>query len=425
MKRDPGFQEALAKRGVTDFEAVQVDAWPAGNFGAPGGAGPAARPLPGLRPPAPRRQRVGAPGRRADRARRPDDARGVRIDDHGVVPIPRGVRELRRGGGDRRRPPAARRHPPARDQPAGGTELRPRRARVCGGRTGSSASASPRARVWSSTRSPTTTSDARRPILYRASLSEMVVPYGDPSPTHFFKNAFDAGENGVGIARHSLTLGCDCLGEIRYLDAALADGDGEPVDDPERDLHPRGGHRGALEAHRLAHRRGRGPPRPPAGDLLVLDDRQLRLRLLLVLLHQDGSISYEVKLTGSALDRRRAPGEQPRHGVLVAPGLNAMVHQHFFNVRLDLDVDGARQLGRTRSTTESTPAGPENPTATRSRSGAKPLRTEAEARRRSIRRRRAGGRSSTRTSATGSAHPSATGCAGRERAARSPTPTPP
>ena len=60
----------------------------------------------------------------------------------------------------------------------------------------------------------------------------MVVPYGDPSPTHFFKNAFDAGENGVGIAASSLTLGCDCLGEIRYLDATVANGDGMPVPIP-------------------------------------------------------------------------------------------------------------------------------------------------------------------------------------------------
>ena len=47
VKRDPGFQEALAKRGVTDFEAVQVDAWPAGNFGDPRsrtGGWPAASP---------------------------------------------------------------------------------------------------------------------------------------------------------------------------------------------------------------------------------------------------------------------------------------------------------------------------------------------------------------------------------------------
>ena len=53
-----------------------------------------------------------------------------------------------------------------------------------------------------------------RSIMHRASLSEMCVPYGDPSPTHYFKNAFDAGENGVGVSASTLTRGCDCLGEI-------------------------------------------------------------------------------------------------------------------------------------------------------------------------------------------------------------------
>ena len=37
-----------------------------------------------------------------------------------------------------------------------------------------------------------------RPIMHRASLSEMVVPYGDPTPLHGWKNAFDAGEWGLG-----------------------------------------------------------------------------------------------------------------------------------------------------------------------------------------------------------------------------------
>ena len=72
VKRDPRFQAALAKRGVTDFDAVQVDAWPAGQLRRPERAGRPAGPLPRLHPPASRRQRVGAPGRRADRARRPD-----------------------------------------------------------------------------------------------------------------------------------------------------------------------------------------------------------------------------------------------------------------------------------------------------------------------------------------------------------------
>ena len=37
-----------------------------------------------------------------------------------------------------------------------------------------------------------------RSVLYRASLTEMVVPYGDPGPTQARKNAFDVGEYGMG-----------------------------------------------------------------------------------------------------------------------------------------------------------------------------------------------------------------------------------
>ncbi len=68
-----------------------------------------------------------------------------------------------------------------------------------------------------------------RPILFRASLTEMVVPYGDPSPTQFRKNAFDVGEYGMGMCANSLVLGCDCLGEIRYLDAEFCTSRGEPL----------------------------------------------------------------------------------------------------------------------------------------------------------------------------------------------------
>ena len=56
----------------------------------------------------------------------------------------------------------------------------------------------------------------------------MVVPYGDPSPLHGWKNAFDAGEWGLGRMTQPLTLGCDCLGEIRYFDATLATEHGKP-----------------------------------------------------------------------------------------------------------------------------------------------------------------------------------------------------
>src|SRR5262249_44071512 len=38
-----------------------------------------------------------------------------------------------------------------------------------------------------------------RSVLYRASLTEMVVPYGDPKPQQYRKNAFDVGEYGMGM----------------------------------------------------------------------------------------------------------------------------------------------------------------------------------------------------------------------------------
>ena len=44
----------------------------------------------------------------------------------------------------------------------------------------------------------------RRPILYRAAICEMVVPYGDPAEKNFRKNAFDIGEYGIGLFANSL-----------------------------------------------------------------------------------------------------------------------------------------------------------------------------------------------------------------------------
>ena len=61
-----------------------------------------------------------------------------------------------------------------------------------------------------------------RPIAHRASLVEMVVPYGTTEKGHFRKNVFDIGEYGIGKLANSLKLGCDCLGAIEYLDAHLA-----------------------------------------------------------------------------------------------------------------------------------------------------------------------------------------------------------
>ena len=58
---------------------------------------------------------------------------------------------------------------------------------------------------------------------------------------------------------------------------------------------------------------------------------------------QDGSIQYEVKLTGCLSTSVLSEGEgmDPTHGTLIAPHLNAQIHQNYFCVRLDMAVDDA------------------------------------------------------------------------------------
>ncbi len=68
--------------------------------------------------------------------------------------------------------------------------------------------------------------DRQRSVLRRASLAEMVVPYGSPHGPHVRKNAFDCGEYGIGVLANSLELGCDCLGAIHYFDAVVNRTDG-------------------------------------------------------------------------------------------------------------------------------------------------------------------------------------------------------
>ncbi len=178
-----------------------------------------------------------------------------------------------------------------------------------------------------------------RPVLYRASLTEMVVPYGDPAPTQRRKNAFDVGEYGMGACANSLELGCDCLGVIQYFDADLVSSRGESLTIKnaicmhEEDY-------GILWKHtdrRLNTPEVRRSRRLVISSVSTVENYEYGFFWYL---YQDGNIQLEIKLTG-VLSLGAAPaGERPRYGNLVAPQLYAPNHQHFFNVRLDFDLDG-------------------------------------------------------------------------------------
>jgi len=179
-----------------------------------------------------------------------------------------------------------------------------------------------------------------RSILYRGSLTEMVVPYGDPSPTQVRKNAFDVGEYGMGMCANSLQLGCDCLGHIVYLDAHLCDSRGRAFTIPQAIcIHEED--YGILWKH--TDRRLPDAPEVRRSRRLVVSSISTVENYeygFFWYFYQDGNIQFEIKLTGIlSLGTVRA-GEKPKHGALIAPLLYAPNHQHFFNVRLDFDLDG-------------------------------------------------------------------------------------
>ncbi len=217
-----------------------------------------------------------------------------------------------------------------------------------------------------------------RPVAHRLSFAEMIVPYRDASPDHYRRTAFDIGEWGLGFMTTSLALGCDCLGEITYLDAVVHDSAGEPqtianaVCVHEEDS-------GVLWKH-VDERAGAEVRR--ARRLVVSFHVTVANYEYLVYwrFYQDGAIECEVRATGIMVTSgTAAPGSRPANGTLVDQGSYAPFHQHFIVARLDLDVDGT---DNTVYATESRPAppGPDDPYALGLTVTSTPLRTEADGR---------------------------------------------
>jgi len=374
LQSDPTWGAAMARRGLDDPARIQIDPWPAGNFGSPHEDGRRicrclayvrdtphdngyARPVEGV-------------------LAFVDMARGevLEVIDTGVVPLP---------------PESGSYYP--EDQPALRQNLLPIEILQPEGPSFTIEGSLLRWQRWSLRVSFDAVEGVvlhqvgyddngrRRPVLYRASVSEMVVPYGDPGPLHGWKNAFDVGEWGLGRTANSLELGCDCLGEIRYLDGVLTNERGKPyqvrnaICIHEEDF-------GILWKHHDSR----------SGRTEVRRSRRLVVSSFATVgnydygffwyFYLDGTIGFEVKLTGILSTMALHPGENPRFATVVAPRLAAPFHQHLFNVRLDMDVDGTANSVYEMET-RPVPPGPDNPWSNAFESSASLLCTESEAKR--------------------------------------------
>lgn len=192
-----------------------------------------------------------------------------------------------------------------------------------------------------------------RPIAHRLSLAEMVVPYRDPTPDHVRRTAYDIGEWGLGYMTQSLELGCDCLGEIRYLDATLNDTTGEPYTVPNAVcIHEEDD--GVLWKH-VDHQHGAEVRRSRRLVVSIHVTVANYEYLVYWRLYQDGSIECHVRATGIMVVGHLPEGERAVHGTMVDTRTYAPYHQHFLIARLDLDIDGAD--GNTAHMVESWPGG--------------------------------------------------------------------
>ncbi|HEY7204203.1 MAG TPA: primary-amine oxidase [Methylomirabilota bacterium] len=353
VRADPRWQEAMRKRGITDFSLAMVDSWSAGNFGFPADE-----------------------GRRLVRAltwvrRHPQDngyARPIanlltvvdlntmavlEVADGGVIPLPpEDAGYSPEAAGTRAGlKPIEIRQPEGPSFELDGHELRWQKWRLRIGFT-------PREGLVIHT---VTYEDGgrERPVLYRASIADMVVPYGDPRPTYFHRNAFDVGEYGIGTLANALQNGCDCLGEIRYLDAVVNDSRGRAVTLPNAIcLHEEDA--GILWKHfdwRIGTTEVRRARRLVVSSISTVGNYEYGFYWYF---GQDGAIELEVKLTGVISNGAERPGDKPRWGEMVAPGVYGPIHQHFFCARLDMMVDGPDNSVYEINTVAD-PPGPDNP----------------------------------------------------------------
>lgn len=187
-----------------------------------------------------------------------------------------------------------------------------------------------------------------RSVLYQANVAEIFVPYQDPTEGWYYRTYMDEGEYGLGTSHSPLAAGADCPRNAIYLSPVMANGAGGADELTDRICafeQPTGDATwrhldiisGALEARPNVEMVVRFIATVGNYDYLfdwVFDNK--------------GQLTYRVGASG--IDAVKGVAAQSladpsaerdtAYGPLIAPGVAGIHHDHFFSVRLDLDVDG-------------------------------------------------------------------------------------
>ena len=197
-----------------------------------------------------------------------------------------------------------------------------------------------------------------RPIIQRMALDEIFVPYALPDGNWVWRAALDFGEYGLGQYSDSLAAGVDVPTNAVFFD------EGVHLDDPAGDPSYEIPHAIALYERDGGSLWDRLDPATLVRDarfareLVVTESMAIGNYTYMIdyVFRLDGSIDVRAGATGTTLNRGIATnGTDERFGGTVSPNISAPNHQHFFNFRIDFDVDGpANRL--VESNTQSVPS---------------------------------------------------------------------
>lgn len=178
-----------------------------------------------------------------------------------------------------------------------------------------------------------------RPVMYRLSISDMTVPYADPRPPYHRKQAFDFGDGGLGHCVNNLTLGCDCLGVIKYFDGVLVNSNGDAEET-----------KNVICLHEQDNGINWKHTNWRTGRAVVTRRRELVIQFIITLANyeyifafkfdQAAGINIEARATGIVSVVNIDQGKTAPWGNVVSPGALAQNHQHIFCIRVDPSIDG-------------------------------------------------------------------------------------
>ena len=204
-----------------------------------------------------------------------------------------------------------------------------------------------------------------RPVLYEGFLSEIFVPYMDPSFGWYPRNFIDLGEYTAGGFTNPLLRGLDAPDYAHYIDGLFVHDNGRPKHVPnliaifERENgDPSWRHNSA----------DMGPESRVKRDLVVRAAAVVGNYdyILDWVFQQDGSIVVRAGATGiaeakstlqkDAVEAASSDAPDDAYGRFVDPHIVAVNHDHYFSYRLDMDIDGSdNSLQIDRLTTQMLP----------------------------------------------------------------------